>query len=104
MPLHKQIEMLLTQITLVLLGRYCEMNHEPKLSSKEISQMSKKQKNNRMCMKGETFAMKYNEKSFKLEEITNCNFIFLIGRRHNKKVVEAKHPPCPRYYVPYMFQ
>ena len=55
-------------------------------------------------MKGETFAMKYNEKSFKLEEITNCNFIFLIGRRHNKKVVEAKHPPCPRYYVPYMLQ
>ena len=29
-----------------------------------------------MCMKRGDIAMKYNEKSFKLEEIRNCNFIF----------------------------
>ena len=58
-----------------------------------------------MCMKRGDIAMKYNEKSFKLEEIRNCNFIyFLIGSRHNKKAVEAKHPPCRKYYVPYMLQ
>ena len=33
-------------------------------------------KSNRMCMKRGDIAMKYNEKSFKLEEIRNCNFIF----------------------------
>ena len=60
-----------------------------------------------MCMKGETFAMKYNEKSFKLEEITNCNFIFLIGRRHNKKSCRSKTSPLPKIlcsiYAPIKF-
>ena len=33
---NKYMEMLLIKITLVLQGRYYEMNHEPKMSSKEI--------------------------------------------------------------------
>ena len=38
-------------------------------------------KSNRMCMKRGDIAMKYNEKSFKLEEITNCNFSFYFSNR-----------------------